>query len=237
MNAAAARIAALLLLALAAGAARASTPSQVALDYRVLRDGLYIADAHETFSRERASYRIVSETVPAGIAAALLRGSLLVTSSGTVTAGGLQPERFDWQRGDDPRRHNRADFDWPGQTLTMVSGGNAQTAALAAGMQDRLSIMYQFMFEPVATMTQYAAQLTNGAHLQSYTYAVAGTVELDTPLGKMATLHLVKQTHAGDRSTHELWLARDHHFLPVKLVVQEGGGARTEQIVTRIEIR
>ena len=52
----------------------------------------------------------------------------------------------------------------------------------------------------------------------------------------MTTLHLVKQ-HRPDESGAEIWLAPQHRFLPVKMLVMEEDGTRYEQVITRLEIK
>jgi hypothetical protein len=78
--------------------------------------------------------------------------------------------------------------------------------------------------------------MTNGRKLDRYRYTVTPNVEIDTPLGRISTLHLVKQ-HRPDESATEVWLSPQHRFLPVKVMVQEEDGARYEQFVTRLEIQ
>jgi hypothetical protein len=78
--------------------------------------------------------------------------------------------------------------------------------------------------------------MTNGRKLDRYRYTVTPNVEIDTPLGRISTLHLVKQ-HRPDESATEVWLSPRHRFLPVKVMVQEEDGARYEQFVTRLEIQ
>jgi hypothetical protein len=78
--------------------------------------------------------------------------------------------------------------------------------------------------------------MTNGRKLDRYRYAVSPEVEIDTALGRMTTLHLVKQ-HRPDESGAEIWLAPQHRYLPVRVLVLEEDGSRYEQFITRLDIR
>jgi len=78
--------------------------------------------------------------------------------------------------------------------------------------------------------------MTNGRKLDNYLYEIHHGVEIDTPLGRMKTLHLVKQ-HRPDESGIEIWLAPQHRYLPVRLLVLEKGGSRYEQVITALEIK
>jgi hypothetical protein len=49
-------------------------------------------------------------------------------------------------------------------------------------------------------------------------------------------IHLVKQRAAGETAT-EIWLAREHRLMPVKMRIVEDDGKRYEQVISRLEIR
>ena len=130
-----------------------------------------------------------------------------------------------------------ARFDWDARLLRMTFDGRTETAALAAGAQDRLSVMYQFMFVPVERLRDLAFPMTsNGKKIENYRYQLAGEETLDTPLGKLKTLHLVKQREGNDNGV-EIWLSTDHNFFPVKLLISENDGSKFEQLITRLEAR
>ena len=63
----------------------------------------------------------------------------------------------------------------------------------------------------------------------------AGSVPVDTPMGRMNALHLVKQREAGDNNEIEVWLSTERNFVPVKLLIVESDGSRFEQIITRLD--
>ena len=78
--------------------------------------------------------------------------------------------------------------------------------------------------------------MTNGRKLDRYRYSVEPGVEIDTPLGRLETVHLEKQREPNE-SAAELWLSPKHRHLPVRMVVVEKNGSRYEQIATRLDIR
>jgi hypothetical protein len=224
---------ALLALAISGLVAGAPAPQTVSATYIVYMNGAHVADMNETFEARDRSYRIVSESAPAG-ALALFQKPATVVSNGNVTPQGLRPERFEGRR--IGSRQVKAEFDWAGERLTYTHDGKAETVALPAGTQDRLSIMYQFMYYAYDKRERLDFAMTDGRRLAKYHYVVTPNVEIDTPLGRMSALHLVKQTEP-DGSATEIWLARRHHFLPVKMMIRESNGTRYEQIATRIEVK
>lgn len=220
-----------------ASAALAAPPTSVKAAYDVFKDGLHVAIASETFDRAEGKYQVVSEQSPAGLLAMFVRTRARVSSSGTVTANGLRPDQFDYGRLDDASKNVSARFDWDARLLRMSFDGRTETAALAAGTQDRLSVMYQFMFTPVERLRDLAFPMTsNGKKIENYRYQLAGEETLDTPLGKLKTLHLVKQRENGDNGV-EIWLSTENNLFPVKLLISENDGSRFEQLITRLEAR
>ena len=215
----------------AAGAAQ--PPRALSASYNLYLNGAHVAVMNETYEARNSGYRIASESVPLG-ALALFQKPATVVSSGKLTPEGLRPERFEGRRIGSGQV--QAEFDWEGERLSFSRDGKAETVALPPGTQDRLSIMYQFMFNPVNGRDRIELSMTDGRRLAHYQYAVTRNVEIETPLGRMATVHLVRQGGSANSGT-EIWLAPDRHFLPVRMVIREDNGTRYEQLATRIEAR
>jgi hypothetical protein len=223
--------AALLAPALACAAA---PPQSVTAGYDVYMNGVHIAVMNETFETRDGEYRLVSESRAVGLASLFRRETVRFVSSGRLTPAGLQPLRFEGKRSDTDPRRVRGEFDWRAGRLTLEHGGRTENLPLPRGAQDRLSAMYQFMFLAPGKTLDIA--MTNGRKLGQYQYTVQPGVEVDTPLGRMATMHVVKQ-HRPDESGTEIWISPQHRNLPVKMLVLEEDGARYEQVITRLEIK
>ena len=76
--------------------------------------------------------------------------------------------------------------------------------------------------------------LSDGRGFSSFRYALAGSELLNTPVGDIETVKLVKQLDPGDERGTEIWLASKRDFLPVRILVIEKNGARIDQMITRI---
>jgi hypothetical protein len=226
------------LAATAAVAHAAATPAanSVVASHNVLWNGVHIAVAKEHFENKDGRYHIVSESIPVGLFALAQPRPATVTSTGNITDTGLQPERFEGSRGVNDARRVSAEFDWSGAKLALTHDGTSELVDLPAGTQDRLSIMYQFMFFGYDERREIEFAMTNGRKLDRYRYAINRDVEIDTPLGRMTTLHLVKRRDPGDSET-EIWLAPQRRHLPVKMLIVESNGARYEQVATRLEVQ
>ena len=221
----------------AIGVASAAPPSSVKADYNLFRDGLHIAVVQETYAKTGTQYQIVSNTKAVGLALLLFkRAKIKVQSEGTVTSGGLQPERFEYGLINDPGNNVSATFDWRAHELHMTFDGSDKTIPLAPGTQDRISVMYQFMFLPRNRLKLLEFAFTNGKKIEPYRYELAGNEQLDTPLGKLNTLHLVKHRDPGENGA-EVWLAADRNMFPVKLLILENDGSKFEQVITRLDMK
>jgi hypothetical protein len=230
-----ARLLAWALLVWAVGAA-AAPPSAVQAYYEVHKDGFPVATVSESFEQRGAAYSIVSESNPAGLLAVFVRTRIKVTSTGSVTPAGLRPDQLEYGRLDDASKNVSARFDWKSERLFMTFDGRQESAVLPRDTQDRLSLMYQFMFLPAERLANLAFHMTNGRKIESYRYQLAGQVTLDTSAGRLRTVHLVKQREPGDNAV-EVWLSPEHHHLPVKVLIVENDGSKYEQTITRIETR
>jgi Protein of unknown function (DUF3108) len=228
-------LSALLLVALAA-AANAAPPASVKASYDVFKDGMHVAVVQETFEKNGAKYQIVSESNPAGLLALFVRTRIKALSSGAVTRTGLRPDQFDYGRLDDASKNVSATFDWKAEQLRLTFDGRNETIALPQDTQDRVSLMYQFMFLPAGKLGSLEFHMTNGKKIEPYRYQLAGSETIDTPLGKLNTLHLVKQREPGDNAV-EVWLASERNLIPVKLLIMENDGSKFEQVITQLEFK
>lgn len=228
--------AAMLMLAGSCSATESAAPLSAAASYEVFRNGWRVAVVSETFEARDGAYRIVSESRAVGLLALLEKHTLRFESSGTLTASGLRPQHFEGKRSDSDSRQVRAEFGWEAGQLTITHDGRTETLTLPPGTQDRISSMYQFMFLSREKLQRLEFFMTNGRKLDHYHYTVQPGGDLETRLGRIDTLHLVKQ-HRADESGTEIWLAPQHRFLPVRLLILEEDGTRYEQFITRLDIK
>jgi hypothetical protein len=97
-------------------------------------------------------------------------------------------------------------------------------------------MMYQFMFIAPVRTPFVEFSMTNGRKLDQYRYRAQPDVELDTPIGRVKTVHLAKVREPGD-TTAEVWLSSAHRHFPVKILIVEKDGMRYEQVIQSLELR
>lgn len=224
------------LIAWLAAASAFAMPKSIKVTYGGYMNGMAIGVITEHFDVEGAAYRISSETKPIGLAVFVQRQPLRFSSRGYVTREGLRPIHFEARRHPGEAPQVTADFDWSQSQLTLRHSGKVESFPLSAGTQDRLSVMYQFMFMRLDRTRIVDFPMTNGRKLDRYRYRITPDVEIDTVLGKLRTLHLVKERDPGDGAA-EVWLSPQHQHLAVKLMIVEKDGMRFEQVVQSVELR
>jgi len=151
------------------------------------------------------------------------------TSTGQVTAQGLEPLRF----GDKNRSEQAAHFQ---RDKGIVSfSGNRPDAPLLAGAQDRLSVMLQLgamiggapqKFPP---HTEIAVQTADTQEAQGWTFTVEGTEQLRLPGGNVAAIKLIRNPRREYDQKVELWLAPGMDYVPVRLRLTQPNGDSVDQ--------
>jgi len=230
------RISAFLAACVFAGASAAQPPHKVTLSYDVSYNGVVAAELTEVLEHDGKSFSLSSEGRGKGIGALLYRGAAKRSCRGEVTSTGLRPLEFRDQRGDKPAAVAR--FDWVRRSLTQEHDGKSETSDMVLPLQDRLSFLYNFAFQPAPDLKQgkeIKLTLTDGKGLSHFHYTVAGREMLKTAAGELETVHLVKQRESKDDRGTELWFASGRDYLPVRILVIEKDGTRIDQVLTRID--
>ena len=209
----------------------AAVPVRVALTYTMSRNGTAAVELKEVLQHDGKTYALSSEGKAKGLLSLILRGSLSTSSRGAVSTDGLKPAEYRDQRGE---RTHGARFDYERRLIVLNDNGSSDTKPLASGTQDRLSVLYSFAFH-MPGAAEFEIQVTDGRGVSTYRYANGGTETLRTPMGPLEAVHLVKRRDGPDDKTTELWLAREHHFLPVRMLIVEKDGTRIDQTISKIE--
>jgi len=218
------------------GPAMAVQPTDIRATYDVYNGRLKIGRIEERFVRDKDRYTLTSTTRAVGWLAIFNPGRILVSSSGLVGPGGLQPLRFSDQREHNEHKNRGAELDWDTKRLTLVQQTQRTSVPLPEGTQDRLSAMYQFLFLSLKAGSTLDFPMTNGSKLDDYHYAITQGGTLKTPAGDFNTLYLDSNAKKGESRT-EIWLATQHFNLPCKMTITESDGDQLTQILSKLETR
>jgi hypothetical protein len=223
-------------LAAFAATAAAALPTEIVCEYKVVHTGFTIGRISETFVRNGEGYSAVSVTRSDGPLKVLLDDQITLESTGRVTAAGLQPLVFTQVRAKDHVRDLKTTFDWDKAILRTAMRGETSETPLPEGTQDRLSVMYQFVYLPALGETLTIPMVMN-RRIEPYTYRLVEAVKLTTAAGEFDTLHYQRTNTKPDDTKVDVWLARSHANFPVRAVFDDPKGFRLEQVVEKLQVR
>lgn len=216
-------------------ASAGSTPVEVTANYRILKSGLLIGTVDEKFIREGDSYKIISETRTAGGLSLFLRERITVTAEGKIGATGLEPGLYEFRRQGNGAKNISARFDWNVHQIYSQQSSRNESFELPAGTMDRISAMYQFMFNAPRD-NRVHTWVSNGKQAELYHYRKKGEPTLQVGNQLLATVHYERESEPG-RPRAQLWLAKDHHFLPVRAIFEDSRGMSLEQTLVQFQVR
>lgn len=203
-----------------------AAPTQLALTFDLLQQGVSIGTVKDSLKVSGNQYRLDSLAEGKGIYK--LMGERTLSSRGTIIKQSLHPDHFESRQSKSPKKTLISDFDWKKKQLSMQIKSSQEVAALTQGTQDLLSVMYCWMWQPPKGK-QVALDVATGKKLAAHHFVV--TEETNPMVTEAGTFKVVKLADTDGEKT--LYLARDKHYLPVKLVIQDDG-KRMEQVITSI---
>ena len=188
-------------------------PPRVDLVYKGFwgTQGFMIGDATYRFEHSGNQYRISSVGELRGLAALLYPGQGRVESRGSITASGLQPYEFTFERSNRPQREV-AVFDWEAGVVTL---NDMKTAALEIPTFDWLAIMWQYYFSP-PTGSEVSFSVVTTRRIARYTITREDDERIEWGQGEIDTVRWHRTSEDG-RSDGYVWLAPSLRFIPVKI--------------------
>jgi hypothetical protein len=162
---------------------------------------------------------------------------LLLTSEGTLGAGGIVPRSTtEKRRGKSPTATH-----FGGADGKITFSASERSYPMVAGTQDKAT----FLIQLAGIARADSAQLANGLELfvgeekdaNSFGLLLVGQEEIDTRMGRMATWHLARPPRAGAYNSRlDIWLAPAHNWYPVQIRNTESNGSVTTQTIRKILI-
>ena len=225
------RRALIVLLFVAGPAWGVQPPQRVQMDFAVNSGTMHLGEGRDVLEHDGKQYSVISESKTVGLAAFFYKMNIRRESRGLITKSGLQPLHFEENRSRKPKR--AVDFDWDAKLITLTDGANVETLPLLENTFDQTSFAYAFAFRPPSEEI-LPVHLTDGRKLSDYKYQIIGKEKLKTPLGELHTVHFQKVREADDKRGFEVWLAVEHHYLPVQIRFIEKDGTVLDSTVTAI---
>lgn len=220
-------VAALLLLFVTppALAAEPNLPAPLKLRYALTYGGVTTGQVTLTLKRESdGSYKRVSHSRPEGMARMFTTVEWVDESHFDIVQGQVRPRTYVEYRVGAERSHKQsASFDWKAG-LVRYQFGNS-TASLPVGAQDQGSLLFAWMLQPPAAGPERTLHLSSGKKLKEVRYSRVGSEKLKTVYGLLNTIVLERRPAPGDKDPEafRVWLASDHHNLPIRMTTEKRG--------------
>lgn len=188
-----------------------------------------------SWQRQGGQYKVALE---AGLNMLITRVNLLVlTSEGIIDEHGIAPlGATEKRRG---RSLTATHFDREGARITFSS--SERSYPLPAGVQDKGTLPFQLAAIGRAGVGQLSGDIDifvgEDREANVFRFVVVGEEDIDTKLGRLATLHLSRPPKPGSYSSRlDIWLAPGRNWYPVQIRNTEGNGAVTTQTVSNITL-
>lgn len=183
-------------------------------------------------TNNKPAYSIVTET------RVMLFGKILDASSyGNIDEYGLAPDKFVEKRFGKTESISR--FDRVKKTLQFTE--SAETYPIKGGEQDRTSATWQLVTLARAGADKFIAGsewkmfVAGRRDAETWSFKVAGTEDLATPLGELATVHIIKAPPPDSKGQQlEIWLAPKLDWYPVRLKFSDADGDQVDQLISSI---
>ncbi len=191
-----------------------------------------VGEAVHTLDIDDGHYVLYAVTQTVGLVRLFKSYELNQYSSGSYGKSGLHPEQFFEERKERfGTQRNTAEFDYAAKLIHFSQGDEV---ALPPDVQDILSVMYQF--PPLAHTEIATVSVSNGRKVERYDFEITPDEEIDTPLGKLLTVHLSKM-HGPNEEGLDIWLAREYRLFPVKIrFIEKDGEVAAEAVITDIRV-
>jgi len=126
------------------------------------------------------------------------------------------------------RREESIAFDWSALSALSTLDNETWTLPLQTGMQDKLSYSQSFGYDfGERGLSEITYRVADGDEVEEQLYRVSAEEVLDTPLGALNTVKIERVRSGDSRRSTTVWLARDWHYLLVKLEQVSGSGRET----------
>lgn len=145
-------------------------------------------------------------------------------------SGRVKPQHYIYKRrGLGKDRDADLTFDWDAGEVTNNVKGQSWEMDVAENIQDKLSYQIQLQKDLIAGKDKLSYHIADGGRVKKYRFEIVGEEVLDTPLGEVNTVKVMRSREDDDRVTYA-WMAKDWDYMLVRLQQKEDGDSHTISI-------
>lgn len=212
-------------------AASALEPRTFVATYDIEARGFKIGETQWRVDRVADGFIYETRTKAVGIAAFFSDKKVVQRSRWAPFEGRLKPAHYRYDRSDRPDKNVIIDFDWNTGIAHNTRGGKTSRLKVPADTVDKLSYVLQLMEDVQEGRRVIQYNIADGKNrVKVYTLRVAGEERLDTALGTLDTIKVIRDRQDDERET-VTWMAPSLGFVPVRIEHQERDG---EEVTIRL---
>ncbi len=165
-----------------------------------------------------------ARTEAIGIAAMLGSRRVVERSEWKRIGDDLRPARYRYERSDRSDKNTAVVFDWDNGVVQNTRRGQTSRMSVPNDTLDKLGYILMLREDLRAGMRSFRYHIADGKNrMKVYDFKVVGEERMDTALGQVEVLKLVRDRDDDDRET-TIWVAPSLEFMPVRLQHREPDG-------------
>jgi len=224
------------------GAMRAAVPAgadaapDFEAEYALYMKGMKVAEMERRFSRSGdGQYLYRSDTETTGLFSLFRDDRITEESRGRLNSDAPRPLHYQYSHtGSKKHRKVSIRFDWDRNEVINLVNGDAWKMDLEPGVVDKLLYQFIIMQDLNAGKRHLKYIIADGGRTKTYHFEPEGEEVIETPLGRLKTLKLIRNKPNSRRET-TLWCAEELNYLPVKVRNIEDDGNVTTAIVQSLK--
>lgn len=148
--------------------------------------------------------------------------SLKESSLFKVNDNQIHPLRYEYHtKAFGKKRDATLTFDWQKQKVTNDVKDTKWRMAITSGVLDKLSLQLQIRYDIRSKKETLSYQVADGGYLKTRTFTRLGTETIETKLGNIKAIKVVRSDNQEKNKKSTFWFAEEYDYLLVKLEHQE----------------
>ncbi len=145
----------------------------------------------------------------------------------------LRTENYTYRQDNERRRAVDAAFDWDNNTLEWSRRGTTESVSMdEEPVIDRLSVTLAVMSALRQSIDTSSYRVFDNGKLKNVVFEIQGTERLETSLGPMDTIRVLRSNAEGSTRTTLTWFAPELDYVPVKIEQLKRG-----ELVARLTLK
>lgn len=211
------------LTALLAASVSAEMPKSFENEYSTRIFGIKVTVTHQLTDLEEGGQQLRFE-------ADSWIGNIEEISQFDWVEGVVQPRKYFYKRrGLGRNRDAELTFNWDKERVINDVQGKSWAMDIRKRVQDKLSYQIQLQKDLIEGRNNLKYAIADGGQMKEYRFEIVAEERLDTPMGEVDTVKVMRSRDDDDRVTYA-WLAPKWDYLLVRLEQQEDGDSHTIDI-------